>query len=1036
METCLDSVAVNGSEVSTQTLSGSPTLEDATHSNDHTAPNKRRKLDDDESIIAPSTASALSALRGAVGGFTKTWFSNGLQEQGPSLNAQTRTTSTSCTNQIINGTAEGSQLEDASTLRSSKLERLWGSASQTLSSGTVVGDSSSFVLPPGLEFRHGEGGGDDGEFGEGGVIKLIKRGRGRPRKYGGLTKGSREVLLDTATNTILKNDDEDSEVTVPKKGKRGRRSNTKSRESQSKKSIEPFETPEAFDPPEPAESVESIELVDASESLESVMNMGHHKGQEPTHVPNLEFSKKLMKSSTGYGSTAVAQNLNITEKGRSSPAETVTPTRRKVGRPRKQPTIKQWQEVEGSRENEDTSPVVTGEADELDSSEPRRSCRARKPSRYVGSEPTSPAGSPRPLPTSVRNHLDQQNSRHPRKEIPDSQISGGSFFSTVKEITPSPSLEKRGDPSKQGSVLEAIGPKSIPVGNVSSATLFSESRQSPWAMDETHSRNVSFGDLNAVPKKKRGRPRLLPEPVLHSTEEPQSPFHLCDEPQSKVVSQPLEELSALYKTVFEDLNTADHLGFEKRLDTLKQIILEQLTGRRRIHLKGLEQEYNKVAQLIEHTVDSGESNSMIITGARGSGKTTLIENALSALSLQYHSDFYVIRLNGFIQTDDKLALREIWRQLGRELETEDDIAGKPGNYADTLTSLLALLSHPSELSNNASDHDVRSVVFILEEVDLFASHPRQTLLYNLFDIAQARKAPVAVIGISSRIDVVDSLEKRVKSRFSHRQVHISLPANSQLYWEICKEALTIRGSNLQEFSKGQISREIQILGSEEGRDFLFKWSYMVSVGGLESPEIESCVDTPQDLYEMSQAFRNHIERQFSTSRSVAGFFSSAIPPIQGISLFRLPLNGSSFTGSSFEAPDSKLDMLPALSDLSLALLIAAARLELSLETPCNFNMAYAEYSELASRMKARSSASGALAIGHTAKVWGKEAAAKAWESLAKLELILPAASAGGGAGGVTARARMYRVDVALEEIEGSVGINGLSGGMSKWCREL
>jgi origin recognition complex subunit 4 len=128
-------------------------------------------------------------------------------------------------------------------------------------------------------------------------------------------------------------------------------------------------------------------------------------------------------------------------------------------------------------------------------------------------------------------------------------------------------------------------------------------------------------------------------------------------------------------------------------------------------------------------------------------------------------------------------------------------------------------------------------------------------------------------------------------------------------------------------------------------------------------------------------------------------------------------------------------MLPALSDLSLALLIAAARLDLILETSCNFNMSYAEYSELASKMKAQSSASGALAIGHGAKVWGKEAAAKAWESLAELELILPAASAGGG-GGVTAKARMYRVDVALEEIEGSVGINGLGGGMAKWCREI
>jgi origin recognition complex subunit 4 len=43
-----------------------------------------------------------------------------------------------------------------------------------------------------------------------------------------------------------------------------------------------------------------------------------------------------------------------------------------------------------------------------------------------------------------------------------------------------------------------------------------------------------------------------------------------------------------------------------------------------------------------------------------------------------------------------------------------------------------------------------AVIFILEEFDLFSHHPKQTLLYNLFDIVQSRVRPVAVIGITSR----------------------------------------------------------------------------------------------------------------------------------------------------------------------------------------------------------------------------------------------------------------------------------------------
>lgn len=35
-----------------------------------------------------------------------------------------------------------------------------------------------------------------------------------------------------------------------------------------------------------------------------------------------------------------------------------------------------------------------------------------------------------------------------------------------------------------------------------------------------------------------------------------------------------------------------------------------------------------------------------------------------------------MRLNGFIHTDDKLALKEIWRQLGKEMEVEDDLLSR------------------------------------------------------------------------------------------------------------------------------------------------------------------------------------------------------------------------------------------------------------------------------------------------------------------------------------------------------------------------
>jgi origin recognition complex subunit 4 len=231
------------------------------------------------------------------------------------------------------------------------------------------------------------------------------------------------------------------------------------------------------------------------------------------------------------------------------------------------------------------------------------------------------------------------------------------------------------------------------------------------------------------------------------------------------------------------------------LDLLKTILMERLTGKRPVPVVGLDEEYKTVHQLVEHTITAGEGNSMLLIGARGSGKTALVNKVLSEISKDNAEDYHVVRLNGFIHTDDKIALREIWRQLGKEMDIEED-GGLGKNYADTLTTLLALLSHPSEHTGELTDQVAKAVIFVMDEFDLFAMHPRQTLLYNLFDIAQSRKAPIAVLGLTTRIDVANSLEKRVKSRFSHRYVHLSLAKSFTAYQELCKASLVIQPENL------------------------------------------------------------------------------------------------------------------------------------------------------------------------------------------------------------------------------------------------
>lgn len=193
----------------------------------------------------------------------------------------------------------------------------------------------------------------------------------------------------------------------------------------------------------------------------------------------------------------------------------------------------------------------------------------------------------------------------------------------------------------------------------------------------------------------------------------------------------------------------------------------------------------------------------------------------------------------------------------------------------------------------------------------------------------------------------------------------------------------------------------------------------------------------QDLYNKDTVFKRHLQSQFYRTKSVSAFFTSCVLPIANLSANVFPLTGRSFTTSSMclSPPDSKLHILQCLSDLELALLIAAARLDIILDTDtCNFAMAYDEYSSLTSRHKIQTSSTGVTALGGSAKVWGRDVAVGAWERLVECELLV-AAGVGSGIGKeIGVSGRMWKVDVGLEEIPGSV--NTLSGVMSKWCREI
>ena len=72
-----------------------------------------------------------------------------------------------------------------------------------------------------------------------------------------------------------------------------------------------------------------------------------------------------------------------------------------------------------------------------------------------------------------------------------------------------------------------------------------------------------------------------------------------------------------------------------------------------------------------------------------------------------------------------------------------------------------------------------AVVIVLDRFEHFCGMARQTLLYNLFNLAQDLSVRLCIVGISEKFDVTCQLEKRILSRFSMEYVFAFLPRTAK-----------------------------------------------------------------------------------------------------------------------------------------------------------------------------------------------------------------------------------------------------------------
>jgi len=208
-----------------------------------------------------------------------------------------------------------------------------------------------------------------------------------------------------------------------------------------------------------------------------------------------------------------------------------------------------------------------------------------------------------------------------------------------------------------------------------------------------------------------------------------------------------------------------------KFDSFQTAILNNLHNSRK-RLVGVSEQKRELFQVLESS-KRGTHTSILLIGSKGSGKTSVLREALDDLDKTYPSTKLIrIVLNGAVQTDDVTSMYEIVRQMCKAIADETPAGGmksqpKAPRFCENFDLLCEMLRERMQKT--------RPVVFILDRFELFAMRTKQTLLYNLFDLLQANAGALAIVGMTARKDVFDLLEKRVKSRFSHQKIHFYPP---------------------------------------------------------------------------------------------------------------------------------------------------------------------------------------------------------------------------------------------------------------------
>ncbi|GEQ67421.1 hypothetical protein JCM33374_g1086 [Metschnikowia sp. JCM 33374] len=354
---------------------------------------------------------------------------------------------------------------------------------------------------------------------------------------------------------------------------------------------------------------------------------------------------------------------------------------------------------------------------------------------------------------------------------------------------------------------------------------------------------------------------------------------------------------------------------EEDVQKMRELVLAQVNGVTplKIEKSSLYQAYTQIYSVFSHTIHGSESHTALLTGAPGTGKTEIVEQALTKLNKENPGKFIAIRLSGSLHSTDQHAIREIARQLDMKLKDFTDRADESDGDSEGNTYEQRAISD--------TFHNILSALLSL--TNKFTGNPKQTLLYNLFELSQASKVPICIVGITPKVTIREHFEKRVRSRFSQRMIQTKKADTMETFWLNSKISLTVPQENFGDFSN---------------KDYPKEWNANI-----------------ETLFRSRSGLTKTVFRTYYTTKNYRQINNESALAIKNITKMHPFPKSEDFEAYSKNATRGVEAAIASLSATELIVVVAAARWIAKSELPhVNFKLAFKEYTEMMKAMNTES----------------------------------------------------------------------------------